>query len=85
VFASMGLESGADDLAQRRKSRINVVAVITATGGSGAVCAQAVSTDNETGDRRTIQFAPVGGVPATPVDRGVANASPPRRRAAGRS
>jgi len=85
LFASMGLESGADDLAQRRKSRINVVAVITATGGSGAVCAQAVSTDNETGDRRTIQFAPVGGVPTTPVERGVANASPPRRRAAGRS
>jgi hypothetical protein len=85
LFVSMGLESEPDDLDRRRKNQINVAAVVTATGGSGVIAAQAVMTDNKTGDRHTIQFVPVGGVPATTAQRPATNIPPPtRRRAVGK-
>jgi hypothetical protein len=85
LFASMGLESGPDDLDQRRKNQINVAAVVTATSGNGVITAQALMTDNKTGDRRTILFVPAGGVPATATQRPATNTAPPaRRRAVGK-
>jgi len=85
LFVSMGLESGPDDLDQRRKNQINVAAVVTATGGAGVIAAQAVMTDNKTGDRRTIVFVPAGGVPATAQQRSATTSAPPtRRRAVGK-
>jgi sugar lactone lactonase YvrE len=85
LFVSMGLESRPDDLDQRRKNEINVVAIVTATSGNGVIAAQAVMTDNKTGDRRTIQFVPVGGVPATTAQRSATGTPPPtRRRAVGK-
>jgi len=81
----MGLESSPDDLDQRRKNQINVAAVITATNGTGVVAAEALMTDNKTGDRRTIQFVPAGGVPTTAIQRSNSTTQPPvRRRAVGK-
>ena len=85
LFVSMGLESSPDDLDQRRKNQINVAAVITATNGTGVVAAEALMTDNKTGDRRTIQFVPAGGVPTTAIQRSNSTTQPPvRRRAVGK-
>jgi sugar lactone lactonase YvrE len=83
LFVSMGLESGPDDLDQRRKNQINVAAVVTATSGTGVIAAQALMTDNKTGDRRTIVLLPVGGVPATAIQRGMQTGQTTRRRAVG--
>jgi sugar lactone lactonase YvrE len=82
LFVSMGMESSPDDLDQRRKNQINVAAVVTATGGNGVIAAQAVMTDNKTGDRRTIEFVPAGGVPATTPQRSATTPPPPTRRRA---
>jgi len=86
LSVSMGLESGPDDRDQRRKNQVNVAAVVTVTGGIGVVAAEALMIDNKTGDRRTIQFMPAGGVPATSIQRGAAAAAAPptRRRAVGK-
>lgn len=85
LFAAMGLETGADELYQRRKNQINVAAVVTTTTGSGLVAAEAILTDNKIGDRRTIQLLPAGGVPATAIQRSFTTTAPPsRRRAVGR-
>jgi hypothetical protein len=85
LFVSMGMESGPDDLDQRRKNQINVAAVVTATGGNGVITAQAVMTDNKTGDRRTIVFVPAGDIPATTPQRSATTTPPPtRRRAVGK-
>jgi len=85
LFVSMGLESSPDDLDQRRKNQINVAAIVTATSGNGVIAAQAVMTDNKTGDRRTIQFVPAGGVPTTAIQRSNSTTQPPvRRRAVGK-
>jgi len=85
LFVSMGLESGPDDLDQRRKNQINVAAVVTATSGGGVIAAEALLIDNRTGDRRTIVFVPAGGVPATTPQRSATNTPPPtRRRAVGK-
>jgi hypothetical protein len=84
LFVSMGLESSPDDLDQRKKNQINVAAVVTATGGIGVITAQAVMTDNKTGDRRTIAFVPAGGVPATTPQRSPTTSAPWRRRAVGK-
>ncbi len=85
LFVSMGLETTPDDLDQRRKNQLNVAAVVTPTGGNGVITAQAVMTDNKTGDRRTIAFVPAGNVPATSLQRASTSAAPPaRRRAIGR-
>jgi sugar lactone lactonase YvrE len=85
LFVSMGMESSPDDLDQRRKNQISVAAVVTATSGSGVIAAQAVMTDNKTGDRRTIVLVPAGGVPATTAQRSLTNTPlPARRRAVGK-
>jgi sugar lactone lactonase YvrE len=85
LFVTMGLESGPDDLDQRRKNQINIAAVITTTSGNGVIAAEALMTDNKTGDRRTIQFVPAGNVPATTSQRSAITTTPPtRRRAVGR-
>ena|GEM_PF-282085 len=85
LFVSMGLESSPDDLDQRRKNQVNVAAVATVTSGGGVIAAEALMTDNKTGDRRTIQFIPAGGVPVTSIQRGTTTTTPPtRRRAVGK-
>jgi len=69
LFAEMGLESGPDDRDQRNKDEIDVLAVLTATGG--VVSARAVLID-------PIEFVPAGGgVPIT-------TAPPARRRPVGK-
>jgi hypothetical protein len=83
LFAAMGLDSGADDLEQRRKDRVNVVCVVTARSGSGLVQALAIAIDNRTGDRHTVQLQPAGGLPATSPQRPFVS-MPARRRSVGR-
>jgi len=83
LFTSMGLQTTADDLEQRRKDRVNVACVVTPASGSGIVLAAAIVTDNRTGDRRTIELVPAGGIPATAQQR-AAVAGEVRRRAVGR-
>ncbi|HEY2251205.1 MAG TPA: hypothetical protein VGH74_09100, partial [Planctomycetaceae bacterium] len=73
------------DLDQRRKNQVNVATVVTSISGNGLIAAEAVLTDNRTGDRRTIQLIPVGGVPATSIRRSAMTTTPPpHRRAVGK-
>jgi sugar lactone lactonase YvrE len=82
LFAAMGLASGPDDLEQRSKDRTNVACVVTPKSGHGVIAALAVVTDNRTGERRSIQLQPAGGVPATAAQ--FPFAAKPRRRAVGK-
>lgn len=64
LFSALGLDS---DL--RRKDRANVQCVVTAKSGEGLAAAVLMTTDNRSGDTKSILLVPAGGVPATGVQR----------------